>query len=105
MSYILAAAFCFVQIIFCVVSCDHAIVGCQFHCSVLLLQPSLGVAMCSSAMLYAILSPVGAYFSGTGETAVSLLADPQFTRSWPGGCGDKKMGSNYAPTIHVQVIT
>ena len=105
MSYILAAAFCFVQIIFYVVSCDRAIVGCQFHCSVLLLQPSLGVAMCSSAMLYAILSPVGAYFSGAGETSVSLLADPQFTRSWPGGCGDKKMGSNYAPTIHVQVIT
>lgn len=105
MSYILAAAFCFVQIIFCVVSCDRAVVGSEFHCSVLLLQGSLGVAMCTSAMLYAILSPVGAYFSGTGETAVSLLADPRFTRSWPGGCGDKKMGSNYAPTIHVQVIT
>jgi len=55
-------------------------------------------------MLYAILCPVGAYFSA-GEAAVSLLADPRFTRSWPGGCGDKKMGSNYAPTILVQVIT
>jgi len=66
------------------------------------IDASLGVAMCNSAMLYAILSPVGSYFSGTGETSVSLLADPRYTRSWPGGCGDKKMGSNYAPTIHVQ---
>jgi branched-chain amino acid aminotransferase len=64
----------------------------------------LGVAPCTSAMLYVILCPVGAYFSGPGEGAVSLLADPRFTRAWPGGCGDKKMGSNYAPTIHVQVI-
>ncbi|XP_021927854.1 branched-chain-amino-acid aminotransferase isoform X2 [Zootermopsis nevadensis] len=66
------------------------------------IDPTLGVAACASAMLYTILCPVGAYFSGAGESAVSLLADPQFTRAWPGGCGDKKMGSNYAPTIHVQ---
>lgn len=25
-----------------------------------------------------------------------------FFRAWPGGVGDRKMGSNYAPTIHVQ---
>lgn len=30
------------------------------------------------------------------------MADPQYTRAWPGGVGDRKMGSNYAPTIHVQ---
>lgn len=23
-------------------------------------------------------------------------------RAWPGGCGDKKLGSNYGPTIRVQ---
>ena len=51
--------------------------------------------------MYTILSPVGSYFSGEAK-AVSLLADPQFTRAWPGGVGDRKMGSNYAPTIHVQ---
>ncbi|PSN40393.1 Branched-chain-amino-acid aminotransferase [Blattella germanica] len=66
------------------------------------IDPSLGVAACDSAMLYAILCPVGSYFSGTGENPVSLLADPRFTRAWPGGCGDKKMGSNYGPTIRVQ---
>lgn len=54
-------------------------------------------------MLYVILSPVGSYFKNKEALrGVSLLADPRFTRAWPGGCGDRKMGSNYAPTIHVQ---
>lgn len=30
------------------------------------------------------------------------MADPQYVRAWPGGCGAMKMGSNYAPTIHIQ---
>lgn len=51
--------------------------------------------------MYTILSPVGSYFDSK-TAAVSLLADPQYTRAWPGGVGDRKMGSNYAPTIHVQ---
>lgn len=46
--------------------------------------------------------PVGRYFE-TDAKAVSLLADPKYTRAWPGGCGDKKMGSNYGPTLRVQV--
>lgn len=69
------------------------------------IEPTLGVASSDSALLYTILSPVGAYFDTMGENAakgVSLLADPQFVRAWPGGCGDRKMGSNYAPTIRVQ---
>lgn len=51
-----------------------------------------------SALLYVILSPVGSYFKSS-EVAVSLLADPQCIRAWPGGCGDRKVGSNYGPTI------
>lgn len=68
------------------------------------IEPTLGVASSESALLYTILSPVGGYFAGNSGTSagVSLLADPQYTRSWPGGVGDRKMGSNYAPTIHVQ---
>lgn len=31
-----------------------------------------------------------------------MLADPKYTRAWPGGVGNRKMGSNYAPTINVQ---
>lgn len=66
-------------------------------------QPTLGVASSDSALLYTILSPVGSYFGkSTKSTGVSLMADPQYTRAWPGGVGDRKMGSNYAPTIHVQ---
>lgn len=61
------------------------------------------MASSDSALLYTILSPVGGYFDkGEKCKAVSLLADPQYTRAWPGGVGDRKMGSNYAPTIHVQ---
>lgn len=63
-------------------------------------QGSLGVHQSDSGLLYAILCPVSEYFSG--NQAISLLADPRFTRSWPGGCGDKKMGSNYGPTVRIQ---
>lgn len=67
------------------------------------MQPTLGVATSDSALLYVILSPVGAYFKSTDQqVGVSLLADPKYTRAWPGGCGDSKLGSNYGPTIQVQ---
>lgn len=49
------------------------------------------------------MSPVGSYFNKTKENiGISLLADPQYTRAWPGGCGSYKVGSNYGPTIYVQ---
>lgn len=69
-----------------------------------MLQPTLGVAVPESALLYTILCPVGSYFKGGSiMKPVSLLADPRFVRAWPGGCGDRKLGSNYGPTIHIQV--
>ncbi|TDG42073.1 hypothetical protein AWZ03_011506 [Drosophila navojoa] len=66
------------------------------------IDPTLGVASSDSALLYSILSPVGSYFKTGSNGAVSLLADPRYTRAWPGGVGNRKMGSNYAPTINVQ---
>lgn len=67
------------------------------------IEPTLGVASSDSALLYTILSPVGGYFkAGATSMGVSLLADPRYTRAWPGGVGDRKMGSNYAPTIQIQ---
>ncbi|XP_039961578.1 branched-chain-amino-acid aminotransferase, cytosolic [Bactrocera tryoni] len=66
------------------------------------IDPTLGVASSDSALLYTILSPVGCYFKSDSDGAVSLLADPRYTRAWPGGVGNRKMGSNYAPTINVQ---
>ncbi|XP_060665708.1 branched-chain-amino-acid aminotransferase-like [Drosophila nasuta] len=64
--------------------------------------PCVGVASSDSALLYSILSPVGSYFKTGSNGAVSLLADPSYTRAWHGGVGNRKMGSNYAPTINVQ---
>ena len=66
------------------------------------LKPSLGVASPNQALLYVLLCPVGPYFT-SGFKPISLLADPQYVRSWPGGCGAMKMGANYAPTIYIQV--
>jgi len=49
------------------------------------------------------LSPVGSYLkTPKQQQGISLLADPKFTRAWPGGCGNSKFGSNYAPTIQAQ---
>ncbi|KAF2903854.1 hypothetical protein ILUMI_02313 [Ignelater luminosus] len=62
---------------------------------------TLGVAQSESALLFTILCPVGAYFDDKNDS-VALFADPSYTRAWPGGCGDRKMGSNYGPTIRVQ---
>lgn len=42
--------------------------------------------------------PAGAYYP-TGFKPISLLADPEFVRAFPGGVGGYKMGCNYAPTI------
>ncbi|XP_020280716.1 branched-chain-amino-acid aminotransferase, cytosolic isoform X2 [Pseudomyrmex gracilis] len=66
------------------------------------IDPTLGVAASDSALLYVILSPVGNYFKPTNEeVSISLLANPRYTRAWPGGYGDAKLGSNYGPTIRV----
>lgn len=65
-------------------------------------QNSLGVGPSTKALLYCICSPVGPYYK-TGFNAVSLLADPSMVRAWPGGCGDAKVGGNYAPTISPQI--
>lgn len=56
------------------------------------LQPSLGVARSSQALLFVILCPVGPYFPGDAVDPVSLLADPTFIRAWVGGVGDYKVG-------------
>ena len=53
--------------------------------------------------LFVLLCPVGPYYS-TGFKPVNLLADPQYVRAWPGGCGYTKMGSNYAPTLWTQKV-
>lgn len=55
-------------------------------------EPSLGVGHPTRALLFVILSPVGAYFPGDALKPVSLLADPSFIRAWVGGVGNYKLG-------------
>ena len=66
-------------------------------------QRTLGVGPPGSALLYIIASPVGPYFP-TGFKAISLEATDYAVRAWPGGVGDKKLGSNYAPCIVPQLM-
>lgn len=58
----------------------------------------LGVSPPQDILLYVILSPVGPYYP-TGFKPVSLFADTQHVRAFPGGAGGYKLGSNYGPTI------
>ncbi|KAI9028482.1 aminotransferase [Hyaloraphidium curvatum] len=65
-------------------------------------QESLGVGASNRALLFVILSPVGPYYK-SGFAAVSLKATNEYTRAWPGGTGDAKIGANYAPGIRPQI--
>lgn len=62
----------------------------------------LGVHAPGEALLYVICSPVGPYYK-TGFKAVKLEATDYACRAWPGGCGDKKLGANYAPCVLPQI--
>ncbi|CEF60250.1 Branched-chain-amino-acid aminotransferase [Strongyloides ratti] len=63
-------------------------------------EGTLGVADSSSAKLFVITGPTGAYYP-TGFKPISLLADSKYVRAFPGGVGQYKMGCNYAPTVMV----
>eukprot|EP01084_Bolivina_argentea_P265351 449755_1 len=63
--------------------------------------PYIGVAAAQNVKLYCICSPVGPYYP-EGFKPVSLLATTKYVRAWPGGVGNKKLGSNYGPTIRPQ---
>ena len=65
------------------------------------IEPTLGVNPSDEALLFIIFSPVGAYF-GSKIVPVSLLADTDAVRAWPGGAGSNKLASNYGPTLSVQ---
>ncbi len=52
-------------------------------------------------MLYVILCPTGPYFP-TGVSGITLLAEHENVRSWPGGTGGYKLGLNYAPCFGPQ---
>lgn len=64
-------------------------------------EPTLGVNPSNECHLFVIVSPVGCYF-GTKIKPVSLYADPNCVRAWPGGAGCFKLAANYAPTLSIQ---
>jgi len=65
-------------------------------------EPSLWTTPSQKALLYIILCPLAPFNSPAFEKPISLLADPQYVRCWPGGSGDTKFGANYGPTVAVQ---
>ncbi|KAG9077071.1 hypothetical protein FS749_011078 [Ceratobasidium sp. UAMH 11750] len=64
-------------------------------------RPAIGVAASTHACLYVICSPTGPYFP-TGYKPISLWAEQDAVRSWPGGTGAYKLGINYAPCFKPQ---
>jgi len=65
-------------------------------------EPTLGVHPSTEALLFVVMGPVGPYFATGQLKPISLLANPNYVRAWPGGSGDRKLGSNYAPTLMAQ---
>jgi len=63
-------------------------------------SPYLGLQGPQHAKLFAILCPVGPYYRD-GFKPVTLFADTENVRAWPGGVGNSKLGGNYGPTIAV----
>ncbi|XP_041820249.1 branched-chain-amino-acid aminotransferase, cytosolic [Chelmon rostratus] len=64
-------------------------------------ESTLGMKKPTRALLYVIMCPVGPYFNTEAE-ALSLWADPKYTRAWKGGTGDCKMGGNYGCSFFAQ---
>ncbi|XP_013185805.1 branched-chain-amino-acid aminotransferase, cytosolic [Amyelois transitella] len=62
-------------------------------------EATFGIMAPESALLFVILSPVSAYYKASQDGAVSIFADPNVVRAFPGGVGNRKVGSNYGPTI------
>uniref|UniRef100_A0A1I7Y794 Branched-chain-amino-acid aminotransferase n=1 Tax=Steinernema glaseri TaxID=37863 RepID=A0A1I7Y794_9BILA len=63
-------------------------------------EATLGVGHPNDAKFFVLTGPAGAYYQ-TGFNPISLLADSDFVRAFPGGVGSYKMGCNYSPTILV----
>lgn len=57
------------------------------------LQPHIGMGWSKTAKLFVLAGPVGAYYAtSAGLHPITLLADADFIRAFPGGSGSVKMG-------------
>ncbi|MCL2675515.1 MAG: branched-chain amino acid aminotransferase [Firmicutes bacterium] len=61
-------------------------------------EPALGVRAADRYLLYCILSPVGAYYSG-GLKPVRLYVEQKYVRAAVGGTGGHKVIGNYAASL------
>lgn len=59
-------------------------------------SPTISLLPPSEVLLLILLSPVTTYY--TTPLPISISTSPE-VRAWPGGCGDHKIGPNYAPSI------
>lgn len=62
----------------------------------------LALAKPNRALINVFLSPSAPYYPG-GLKPIALYVDTDHVRAWPGGAGESKLGSNYAPTIRPQI--
>jgi branched-chain amino acid aminotransferase len=60
----------------------------------------IGLGRINHMKTFVVLSPVGPYYS-RGFQPTNIYCSTENVRSWPLGFGDKKLGSNYAPTLKV----
>ncbi|KAI1703196.1 amino-transferase class IV domain-containing protein [Ditylenchus destructor] len=65
-------------------------------------DPALALDTTRQAKLFVVTSPMGTYYSS--EKGICLMADSDYVRSFPGGVGAYKLGSNYGPTIMVSEL-
>jgi len=61
-------------------------------------EPVLGVRPSEHYYFYAILSPVGAYYTA-GFSPVSIMVEDHYVRAVSGGTGEAKTGANYASSL------
>ena len=63
------------------------------------MEDTIGVSPANKVKLYTIMSPVGPYYP-QGFKPVKVFCKLDAVRAWPNGSGDKKLGSNYGPTVY-----
>jgi branched-chain amino acid aminotransferase len=74
--------------------------GCSLYIRPTLIgtEAFLGVRPSRQISFFILLSPVGSYYSGAGET-VRIMVEEHALRAAPGGLGDTKAGANYAASL------
>ena len=70
-------------------------------CLIWMKSPAIGVSASTHGMIFVIMSPTGPYFP-TGFKPITLMANHQDVRAWPGGTGEYKLALNYAPCFKPQ---